>query len=87
MERTLANLLIKGKYWWIFGLTIGGIVGAEIIYYHLLGLEGALSSLFSIQEEVRNQGWWNNERKGVWIAGAVWGVSVASGFVLKFQRL
>ena len=87
MERTLANTRIKGRYLWIVGLTIGSIISAEIIYYHLLDLEGAISSLFSIKEKVESQGWWNDERKGVWIAGALWGVGVASKFVLKFQRL
>ena len=84
MERTLAATWIRGRYWWILGLSIAGVIASEILYYHVLGLRGAIASIFSIEDAVKTQGWWNDERKGVWIIGALFGVSVASKIVLKW---
>ena len=83
MNRTLAATWIKGRYWWMLGLTLGGIILAEIVYYHLLHLEGFIASMFSIKDSVKQQGWWNDERKGVWLAGAFWGIMVSAKIVLR----
>lgn len=83
MDRTLAATWIKGRYWWIAGLTLGGILLAEVLYYHVFDLRGFIPSFFSIEDQVRLQGWWNDERKGVWIGGALWGIGVAAKIVLK----
>ncbi len=84
MERTLAATWIRGRYWWIFGLSAAGVIGGEILYYHALDLQGAIPALFSIEDSVKAQGWWNDERKGVWIIGALSGLSVAYKIVLKW---
>ena len=36
-----------------------------------------------LEDTVKTQGWWNDERKGLWFLGALWGVAIASLFVLR----
>ena len=83
MNRTLAATWIRSPYWWLLGLTVAGVIAAEILYFHALGMRGVIPAIFSIEEVVKQQGWWNDERKGVWICGALWGVGVAAKIVLK----
>lgn len=67
----------------MLGLTVAGVLMSELLYYHVLDLRGFIPAIFSIEEIVKQQGWWNDERKGVWILGALWGFGVAAKIVLK----
>ena len=68
----------------MLGLTIGGVLAAEILYFYVFKMHGVIPAIFSIEEIVKQQGWWNDERKGVWICGALWGITIAAKVVLKF---
>ncbi len=58
---------------WVF--VIFFVVAAELIYFHWLEMDqyNIWKSGNGVAKEV-DQGWWSDERKGVWILGATMGL-------------
>ena len=70
-------------FFWILVSIGAGVLLFEILYFHVFDLKGFLTDMFSLEDTVKNQGWWNDERKGLWFLGALWGVAISSIIVLR----
>ena len=78
-----ADPFIRHHFRWLAVCLVGGVIFAELVYFHWFGMEGALVKLFDLPEGDSAAGWWHTERKVFWLIGSFLGTLLGAKIVLR----